>query len=214
MINTKDQEQLFKLIADYLDKDIVCIAIGGTAMMFLGYKTTTKDIDIVFASEQDRRTFVRAIEQLGYKRQALANIYDEKRKGHEHKPHMYTRGDERFDLFVRSVFGFELIMDQDSITQRWDFLGKKELTLYVLPIEDLILLKAITRREKDQEDIEAIIRIEKTIDWDRIIDTAIRQKGNNPWILIDLEEMMRELKKITFIPSKHFERIYEAQKAQ
>ena len=52
MINTKDQEHLFKLIADYLDKDITCIAIGGTAMMFAGYKTATKDIDLVFASEQ------------------------------------------------------------------------------------------------------------------------------------------------------------------
>ena len=32
MINTEDQEALFKLIADYLDADIEGIAIGGTAI--------------------------------------------------------------------------------------------------------------------------------------------------------------------------------------
>ena len=48
MINTQDQEELFRLIAEYLEKDISCTAIGGTAMMFSGYKNTTKDIDIIF----------------------------------------------------------------------------------------------------------------------------------------------------------------------
>lgn len=28
MINTKDQEELFKLIAEYLEKNILCIAIA------------------------------------------------------------------------------------------------------------------------------------------------------------------------------------------
>src|SRR3989338_9484049 len=104
MIETKDQEELFKLIANYLKRDIVCIAIGGTAMMFAGYKTATKDIDLVFKSEQDRQVFVKAIELLGYKERSLARIYDEKRRQHFHKPKIYTRGDERFDLFVKNVF--------------------------------------------------------------------------------------------------------------
>jgi predicted nucleotidyltransferase len=212
MIDTKDQEALLKLIANYLEKDITCVAIGGTAMMFAGYKSTTKDIDLVFASDTDRKAFEAAIEKIGYKQRALMGVYDDKRRQHTHKPHLYTRGDERFDLFLKSVFGLELDMDQDAITERHDFLGKQELIVHILPKEDLILLKAITRREKDHEDIETIIRIEKNIDWDRIIDKAIDQKKQNAWILIDLEETMQQLKKITFIPSKHFERIYKAQK--
>ena len=211
MIGTKDQEELFRLIADYLEKDITCVAIGGTAMMFSGYKSATKDIDLVFASEQDRTAFVRAIDKLGYSRRALAGVYDERRKAHKDRPQMFTRGEERFDLFVRSVFGLTVQMGQDSIVERRDFIGKKELVIAILPAEELILLKAVTGREKDYEDIETIITAEKSIDWDRVIDRAIQQKGGNEWILIDLEETLQKLRKLTFIPQKHFERMYRAQ---
>jgi hypothetical protein len=210
MITTKDQEELFALIANYLGKDITCVAIGGTAMMFLGYKTATKDIDLVFRSEKDRSAFVMAIGQLGYRERTLAGVYDGKvrRRG---RPRMYTRGDERFDLFVKDVFGCGVDLAQEAIVERRDFLGKRALVIHILPKEDLILLKAVTGREKDHEDIETIVKGEKTVDWEVIIDKAIRQSKDNEWLLLDLEATLLKLKRITFIPSKHFERIYAAQ---
>ncbi len=211
MIETKDQEELFRLIADYLEQDLICIAIGGTAMMFSGYKTATKDIDLVFKSEADREIFVRAITQLGYTKRSLKGIYDQKREQSKGRPRIYTRGDERFDLFVKDVFGFKLGFSLDKIAQRQDFLGKKELIVLVLPKEELILLKAITGRERDYEDIENILNLEKNINWDYLITEAIKQKDNNPWILIDLEETLQKIKKLTFIPGKYFERIYSAE---
>jgi len=211
MITAKDQEELFRLISDYLEKDITCIAIGGTAMMFTGYKTATKDIDLVFKDEKDRKAFIKAIEALGYKEKSIAGIYDKKRKDHKNKPIMYTRGEERFDLFVKNVLGFELDFSQEIIVQRQDFIGKKELILQILGKEMLILLKAITGREKDHEDIEAIIKAEKTIDWELIITKASKQRKRNEWILIDLEEQMQNLRKITFIPEKHFKLLYKEQ---
>lgn len=211
MINTTDQEELFKLIAEYATQNISCIAIGGTAMMFSKYKTTTKDIDLVFQTEEKRDIFIQAIEQLGYKQQAIGNIYDEKRKEHKGKPLMYTRGDERFDLFVKHVFGYELEFNQEKIVQRTDFLGKKELTILILPKEELILLKAITGREKDYEDIETILEIEKNVEWKVIVKNAIKQKDKTPWILIDLEETLQKLKKKFFIKEDIFKRLYKAQ---
>ena len=211
MINTQDQEELLRLIADYLQEDLTCVAIGGTAMMFLGYKTTTKDIDLVFKTEQSRRVFVHAIEQIGYKEKSLVALYDEKKRGMAGKPKVYSRSDERFDLFVKSVFGYDVDFDMTKIVQRMDFLGKHELNVFVLPKEELILLKALTRRDKDHEDMVTIIKAEKAINWDHIVDMAISQRKNHPWILIDFEEAMQNLKKITFIPSMHFDKIYKAQ---
>lgn len=210
MINTEDQEQLFKLIADYLPEDLVCVAIGGTAMMFMQYKNTTKDIDLIFDSEKERKTFITAIEKLGYKEKALGSTYDDKRKKHAGKPRMFTRGEERFDLFVKNVFDYA-INTKETFTERRDYLGKKEFTIHLPTKEDLIVLKAITGRAKDNEDIETIIKIEKNIDWNRVINKAIAQAKHNEWLLIDLEKTLQELKKITFIPKKHFESIYEAQ---
>ncbi|MGV8171759.1 MAG: DUF6036 family nucleotidyltransferase [Candidatus Woesearchaeota archaeon] len=212
MINTQDQEELFKLIADYLEEDSECVAIGGTAMMFQGYKTTTKDIDLVFKSELDRNIFIKAIEKLGYAQKSLKLIYDEKRLNNKNKPVMYSRGEERFDLFVKNVFGFDI--DLEKFVQRHDFIGKKELIIFTLSKEYLILLKSITGREKDYEDIETIVKIEKNIDWNSIIDAAIQKRKQIIWILHDLEETMQKLKKITFIKKEHFDKIYKAEGKQ
>jgi len=210
VISTEDQEQLFALIAEYLKSDLICVAIGGTAMMFMGYKSTTKDIDLVFDSEQERDMFIAAIEELGYKEKAIAELYDEKRREHSGKPRLFTRTDERFDLFVSSVFGYALSTEND-VAERRDYLGRGTFTIHLPTKEDLIVLKAITRREKDHEDIETIITTEKTVDWDRVIDKAIAQTKRNEWLLIELEATLQELKSIADIPKRHFERVYEAQ---
>ncbi|OIO64379.1 hypothetical protein AUJ68_06485 [Candidatus Woesearchaeota archaeon CG1_02_57_44] len=210
MINTEDQEQLFRLIAEYLERDLVCVAIGGTAMMFMGYKNATKDIDLVFDSKQERDVFIRAIKELGYADKALSGIYDAKRTAHPGKPLMFTRGEERFDLFVHDIFGY-MLSTKDAFTERRDYLGKSEFIVHLPTKEDLILLKAITRREKDHEDIAAIIKADTSIDWSALVEKAAMQAAHNEWFLIDLEATLQDLKKMAFIPNKHFRRIYEAQ---
>ncbi|MFH1174163.1 MAG: DUF6036 family nucleotidyltransferase [archaeon] len=209
MINTQDQEELFRLIADYLEKDVECLAIGGTAMMFHGYKTTTKDIDLVFKSEQDRGIFIKALLQLGYTERSIRSVYDEKRATDKNKPKMYSRGEERFDLFVMNVFGVDVPFE--NIVQRHDFIGKKELIVLTLSKELLILLKSVTNREKDYEDIETIVKIEKNIDWKLIVNEALRNRQNKQWMLYDLEEKLQKLKKITFIKKEIFDAIYKSE---
>ena len=212
MINTKDQEDMFKLIASYLERDIEVYAIGGTAMMFFGYKTTTKDIDLVFDSKKDMGEFVRVLNELGYSEKSMKGIYDKKRRDFKSKPKMFSRGEERFDLFLKSVFGFEFTERlKENIKQRRDFIDKKELIINILPKEYTILLKLVTNREKDFEDIKDIIEKDKDIDWDVLVKEAIEQRKNNGWILLDLEEKMKDLKKITLIKSKYFEKIYRAE---
>ena len=207
MINTQDQEELFRLIADYLEKDVECLAIGGTAIMFHGYKSTTKDIDLVFKNKEDRSKFIRAIEKLGYAQKSLLLLYDEKRRTNKNKPVVYSRGDERFDLFVHDVFGFEI--EFGNFVQRHDYIGNKELVIFTAPKEYLIILKAVTSREKDYEDIETIVKAEKNIDWKSIVELAATKRKQVPWILIDLEEKMQMLKKVAFIKKECFDLIYK-----
>ena len=209
MINIKDQEDLFELISNYLEEDIICVAIGGTAMMFEGYKTTTKDIDLVFKNNKDRNIFIKAIEKLGYSKRSLKLVYEEKNLKSKDKPLMYSRGEERFDLFVKNVFGIKVNFEE--FLKRHDYIGKKELVILTLSKEDLILFKSVTNREKDYEDIETIVKLEPNIDWDKIVDSAIKQKMNNHWILIDLEEKLQKLKKITIIKNNVFDKIYKIQ---
>ncbi len=209
MINIQDQENLFKLIANYLEKDVECYTIGGTAMMFRGYKAATKDIDLVFKSESDRKTFITAIEKLGYTQRSIKLIYSQNRLEQKNTPLMYSRGEERFDLFVKDVFGFDL--DFTDFVQRHDYLAKKELIVFTASKELLIILKAVTNREKDYEDIESIVKIEPNLNWHFIVDKAIQKRDKMSWILIDLEEKMQKLKEVTFIKKEVFDTIYKAE---
>ena len=164
------------------------------------------------ATEEERTAFIKAIKKLGYKQTSMKGIYPENKERLKSKPLMYTRGDERFDLFLKDIFGFKLTEEMaESFHSREDFIGKKEFILKVLSKEMIILLKAVTDREADFEDTSTIVEQDKNINWDFIIDQAVKQKRNKAWILIDLEETMKKLKKVTFIPSKYFDKVYKAE---
>ncbi|MFH1409554.1 MAG: DUF6036 family nucleotidyltransferase [Nanoarchaeota archaeon] len=212
MINVGDQEQLFSLIADYLTTDVECICIGGTAMMFMGSKNLTKDIDLVFPTVASRAAFIDAIEALGYKQRSMRGVYHDKQLVMKGKPMMYSRGEERFDLFVKTVLGMPV--SKDNIRQRQDFIGKKELIVLVPSEEQILLMKSVTNREKDFEDMESLVKNKPLFDWDYVIDKAIKQRKHQSWILLDLEEKMQRLSKICIIKKEFFSRIYKAEEAQ
>jgi len=211
MIGIEDQESLLKLISRYLEQDVICWAFGGNAMMFYGYKKSTKDIDLVFESEEDREAFIKAIKLLGYEKQSPLRIYPEEKLADKNRPLMFSKGNERFDLFVKKIFRTELSEDMKKrFYARHDFAEKKSLIVYVLSKEDIILLKSITEREKDFDDILTICTTEKAISWNIIISEAISQhKKGDKWVLYDMEETMSKLKKYIFLKKEYFERIYE-----
>ena len=211
MITKDDQDALFQLIARNLKKDVQCYAFGGNAMMYSGYKDATKDIDILFENAEDKKAFVEAITYLNYQKVSLKTIYPKRLEKDPKKPEMYTRGDERFDLFVGNIFRtvFSKGM-KERIWGRYDFnSGKHRLTVFVLSKEDILFLKSITSRDRDFQDIQIIVEKEKKLNWDAIIQEAIEQyTSSNEWAVLYLEEAMGKLKSITFLKEEYFDRLY------
>ncbi len=211
MINIEDQETLFKVISQKLKKDLNCYAFGGNAMMYYGYKNATKDVDILFETEEERKEFVRVLLDIGYKRIGLSGIYSETQIKDPHKPEMYMFKDERFDLFMGKIFRMHLSNGMKKrVWGKYEYrLSEKVFTVYVLAKEDIILLKSVTNRERDFDDILLIIDKEKGIDWDAIIDEAIEQYNlGNEWMVLDMEECLQKLKKQTYIKEEYFDRLY------
>src|SRR3989344_5858415 len=211
MINIEDQETLFKVISQKLKKDLICYAFGGNAMMYYGYKNATKDVDILFETEDERREFVRVLVEIGYKKIGLSDIYSDLQVKDPHKPEMYMLKDERFDLFMGKIFRMYISKSmKERVWGKYEYrLSEKSLTVYVLAKEDIILLKSITNRERDFDDILLIIDKEKGIDWDAIIDEAIEQyKLGNEWVVLDMEEFLQKLKKQVYIKEEYFDRLY------
>ncbi len=209
MISKEEQDTLLQRVSRYLNIDVVCYAFGGNAMMYYGYKNATKDIDIIFESEEERTIFIDAIMQLGYKQMSMTGVYIEGLCKEKHKPLMFTRGDERFDLFVGKIFQTQLSKTmKERAVARHDYVNTSSLIVYVLSKEYLVFLKSITQREKDFDDIRAVIEKESHFSWDIVINEALFQSQHGDrWAILDLKETMNRLKEIVFIKKQYFDRL-------
>jgi len=169
MISAEEQKNLLLDIARKLKREITTFAIGGTAMLFLGLKDSTKDIDLVFTKEEDRKDFIEAARKIGWTNLNSAIVYGRK----ENKPIMLKFGDSRLDLFVRKVIYFEFSeeMQKRAIKTRQ---FEKNLLLKIADMHDIILMKCATDRIKDIDDAKTIIE-NTEIDFDILFREAKNQ---------------------------------------
>jgi len=184
MISIGDQNQLLIQIGNKLPEEITIYAIGGTAMMFLGLKDVTKDIDLVFTDKKERKLFKEVAISLGYKEMDPAIVYGVK----NNCPEMITLGTSHFDLFSLEVIDFIFSKNmQERATQIHQF--GKNLKLKIADKHDIIIMKCATRRMKDEDDIVNIVKNNPPINWDMIIkeikvqvslgkETAFMEMGN------------------------------------
>lgn len=206
MITIDQQQKLLLNVARRLTRKITVYAIGGTAMMFLGFKETTLDIDLVFENEKDRAVFKEAVKALGYLEMDALKVYGVKRNA----PEMFKLNDERFDLFVVEVVDFifsEEMRQRAEQTHQFD----ETLILKIANPHDLILMKCATDRLKDKDDARKIINSTK-IDWEIIIAEAQNQmKLGKERATFDLTGFLEDLRKMmgVNIPSEVMEKLFE-----
>ena len=211
MITLQDQDNLLTLIAKNLSQDVVCYAFGGNAMMYYGYKDETKDVDIVFLTEEDRKNFIEVLHLLGYQKYSPGFMYVQKKLADPGKPLVFKREEGRFDLFVGRIFQTLLSphMKADGFAVH-QYNGKKILTVHVLRKEHIVILKSVTDRENDLRDVRTILTNEKHFDWPYLLEEVRWQaEHGDGWILLDVEKMMQELKEYVFIPEKYFKELSE-----
>jgi hypothetical protein len=170
MINIPTQKKLLLNVSNRLKKKVTAYAIGGTAMMLMGLKDSTKDIDLVFTSDKARGVFEDALKEIGYLKMDAVKIYFDRKN----KPDMFTLVDERFDLFVNEVISFVFSETmQERSEQRIHRFGKN-LILQVADPHDIIVMKCATDRSKDADDVKSIMA-GASVDWNLVIDEAKEQ---------------------------------------
>ena len=172
MINITEQNELFNLIGTKLDEKVECLAIGGSAMMFYGAKTETKDVDLVFLDKKSFELVKKTLYEVGFNpkkniRQIFAR-YDLAKD----KPVMMEGHDTRFDIFFKEVIGFKISPSILSRIKEVHEFGS--LVVKIISPEDIILLKCATEREKDRNDAASLIE-RFNINWDVIIDESVHQ---------------------------------------
>lgn len=166
MTGIENQIELLKFIGSGLKKKTECLVIGGSAMMFYGIKNTTKDIDMVFFSEKERKNAILILEEAGFYKKYFK----------DRDIFLLEKGEMRVDMFLNEVFKFSL---SPAMTER-----KKEVHEFgnfmamIASPEDIILLKCATDREGDRLDARNIIE-KFDINWNTILEEIKWQNKNS-----------------------------------
>ncbi|MEK6950916.1 MAG: hypothetical protein AABX13_04305 [Nanoarchaeota archaeon] len=212
MITYQDQMELFRLLANAIKKDITCYAFGGNAMMFYGYKEETKDVDLLLEDQESRREFTLALRSLGYMETSATRIYLPEKLKDPNAPLVYKKGEGRFDLFIGSIFRTLLSpkMKEDLFAVH-EFKSEHTLTVKVFNSEFIVLLKSVTSRDRDFEDIVTIVKKDKHFGWQYLIDEVLWQyQHGDSLVLLDVEKMLQELKKYVLVEEKYFKQLHQA----
>ena len=211
MIEIKEQENLFIQIGKRLKRKITAYAIGGTAMMFHGFKENTLDIDLVFTEIKDREEFKDAAKYLGYKEMDSVKIYGKK----DNSPEMVYLGENRLDLFVLDVIDFKFSNNMEKRAKDVHEFSSN-FVLKIADVHDIIIMKCATRRLKDEDDIVNLVKSNK-IDWKILIDEAKNQlKLGRELAIVDLGYLLEKLKfryKIN-VPLKIIDELWRLAKRQ
>jgi len=205
MISIDKQQRLLLNISRRLKQKITVYAIGGTAMMFHGFKDSTLDIDLVFESEKDRTIFKKAAKSIGYQEMDAIQIYGFK----SNRPQMLTLGDERFDLFVSRVINFQFSDDMQKRSQQ-THLYTDSLLVRISDPHDIILMKCATDRAKDKDDAKKILE-STNINWEVIISEAKNQiRLGEEMAAFELGCFLEELKKMKVkIPQQTLDELFK-----
>ena len=211
MITVDEQQKLLLNIARILNKKVTAYAVGGTAMMFLGIKDSTLDIDLVFENEKEKNIFKEAIKSLGYREINAVKVYGTRKN----QPEMLTLNDERFDLFVVNVIDFVFSENMQKRAESMHQFGDN-LILKIADPHDIILMKCATDRLKDKDDARKIIGLGK-IKYELLVEEAKKQiQLGKDKAAFELGYFMEELKnKMNVkIPHKILDEMFEIVKKQ
>lgn len=211
MINIEEQRKLLVVISEKIPKRMVVYAIGGTAMMLLGLKAETKDIDLIFQSEKDRQLFKQIAHSLGYKETDARVVYSNRKD----IPILIRLEQAHIDLFLPNVLGVKF---SNEMMKRAEQIHEFGYNLIIRPadIHDIIIMKSATSRIKDEEDILTLLQ-NKNIDWNILIGEAENQiKLGNEKAVLNLGYLLKKLssKGKFFVPSEVLDSLWKTLKKQ
>ncbi len=205
MIDIQQQEARLIAIGNILTKKLSVYAIGGTAMMLMGIKNATLDADFVFDKHADREEFMDALRKLGAKESDVTLVYGLK----DNTPLMLEFDNCRFDLFMNKII---TSIFSDAMKERAKQIHEfGNLIVKVADPNDVLIMKSVTSRDKDLDDIIAIFN-NGQIDWNILLEESKEQvKHGNGAAIMSLGEKLEKLanRKLITVPKDILDKIWK-----
>lgn len=128
--------------------------LGGGAMALRGEKDATKDVDLVLESQEDAKELVRSLRQIGFEITFRPPL--ECRALKDATILVESEG-MRIDVFVGTICN-KLVFSHGMRTRSTSYGELGDISLKLVSREDIFLLKSVTERSRDLEDMLTLYR--------------------------------------------------------
>lgn len=177
-------------VGNALTMPINLYLIGGAAMIKYGLKAATKDIDVLFSTQREAVELVNALKKVEY------NQIQSGRLAPEYKMMSATRILENRDGFRWDIFHEyvckKLRLSSGMIKRAELFVETGQLNVWIISKEDIFLLKSVTERDDDEDDLLLLAR--SGLDWEAILDECVSQSRCDMMCEIDLYDKLDTLR--------------------
>lgn len=164
---------VLKGLGNKLDSTVHAYLFGGANLLLRGLKKATKDLDLVVETGKDFSKLKEALLAMGFEPLARNQFMPSDKK--LNPSGIYVSKDlPRFDLFTKVICNALFLTEEMKARAKSMVFGK--LILHLLSLEDVLLLKSITEREGDLEDIATILRHGGALRWGEILDTYFEEE--------------------------------------
>jgi uncharacterized nucleotidyltransferase DUF6036 len=181
-----------KNINKCLNNQINIYIFGGGAMSFFDLKTATKYIDVLLSSEAEASALIKALYKSGYKKIETKDPIYLKMKTREIIENI---DGFRWDIFVDKICG-GLTFSKNMQKRSKRYQEFTNIKTYLVSPEDIFILKSVTSRQRDREDMFTLFSHGLNIE---IIKKEIQKQAkideNKAWLsyfFVGLDELVNE----------------------
>ena len=144
-------EKELEKLSSSLRKELTVYVAGGCAMAYHRLKEATKDLDVVVRTRKESEILIKSLIRIGYHRLKYSILGFAQRRMHAQAIVENTDG-FRWDVFIEKVANKLKLTDsmRKRATKTYE---RGKIKLLVLSKEDIFLMKGMTDRELDLEDM-------------------------------------------------------------
>lgn len=168
----EEVNELFKQLGRVLENRVEVLLIGGAVMLELGLKDSTKDIDVVCKSEEDKEALLGFAKSLGFQ-----IIGPEKRHERLGVNRLAVKGGRILDIFAGRI-SYDFCLSEAMWQRATRIRSFGNLVVRDASTEDIFIMKMIANRSGDALDCSALVIAE--LDFDVVyqeIEAQYRKAG-------------------------------------
>jgi predicted transcriptional regulator len=184
--------EALKQIGGRLEKEIHAYLFGGANMLLRGLKGSTKDLDLVVERKDDFLEIRENLIELGYRELREEELTPNDRR--VNPSGIFVSEGWRIDLFTEKICGALTL--SEGMKKRSEERRFGRLVLHLLDLGDVFLLKSITDREGDLEDMHLILSRGGVRNWEEIWQDYLEQektiKQHLCFMILDSLDILKE----------------------